>query len=71
MKRRKVPLSTLIDVRRELAYLYRRVDAGQIGSGDAAKRAYLLAQVSDAIAKSEIEPRLREIEELAKAQGLL
>lgn len=60
---RRIDLSTLRDVRLELAYLYRQIDAGKIASQDATRRAYILRQIADVLTVAEIERRLEQLEE--------
>ncbi len=59
---RRIDLSSLRDVRLELAHLYRRIDAGEITSQDGTRRAYVLRQIADVLTLTEIERRLEELE---------
>jgi hypothetical protein len=68
---RRIDLSTLKDVRLELAYLYRQIDAGKIPSQDGTRRAYVLRQIADVITITELERRLEELEERHASRGLL
>ncbi len=67
--RRRIDLSSLRDVRIELAAVYRKIDAGEIESSDGSRRAYVLKTIGDIIELSELERRIAELEE-RKAAGL-
>lgn len=60
---RRIDLSSLRDVRLELAALYRRIDAGEIKSQDGTRRAYVLRQIADILALTELERRVAELEQ--------
>lgn len=60
---RRIDLSSLRDVRVELAALYRRIDSGEIESQDGSRRAYVLRTIADIIALAELERRIEELEE--------
>lgn len=60
---RRIDLSSLRDVRLELAALYRRIDAGEIKSQDGTRRAYVLRQIADILALAELERRVEELEQ--------
>lgn len=60
---RRIDLSSLRDVRLELAYLYRQIDGGKITSQDGTRRAYVLRQIADVLTITEIERRIEELEE--------
>lgn len=59
---RRIDLSSLRDVRIELAALYRKMDSGEIESTDGSKRAYVLKTIADVITVGEIERRIDELE---------
>jgi hypothetical protein len=61
--KRRIDLSNIRDCRLELAALYRRVDAGELDSGEANKRAWLVRQIGDLIVAFDIEKRLEALEE--------
>jgi hypothetical protein len=61
-RRLRLPLSTALDVRRELARLYRGMKAGQIAPGDGTKLAYVLNILRQTIEASDIEQRLEALE---------
>jgi hypothetical protein len=65
---RRIDLSTMRDVRLELAYLYRQIDAGKIASQDGTRRAYILRQIADVLTVAEIERRLESLEERQAAK---
>lgn len=61
-RRRPVRLATLRDVVKELAHLYRQVDAGNMPSDEGTRRAYLLYQLRGAMEAQVIEDRLGSLE---------
>ena len=61
---RRIDLSTLRDVRLELAALYRKMDRGDIKSQEGTRRAYVLKMIADVIALAELERRVEELEQL-------
>jgi hypothetical protein len=65
---RRIDLSTLRDVRLELAALYRRMDSGELESQDGTRRAYVLRIIQDVIVSAELERRLIELEERHEEQ---
>ena len=60
---RRIDLSTLRDVRLELAAVYRKMDSGEIESQDGTRRAYVLKTIHDVIVSAELERRIVELEE--------
>lgn len=60
---RRIDLSTLRDVRLELAAVYRKMDSGEIESQDGTRRAYVLKTIHDVIVSAELERRIIELEE--------
>ena len=60
---RRIDLSTLKDVRLELAAVYRKMDSGEIESQDGTRRAYVLKTIHDVIVSAELERRIDELEE--------
>jgi hypothetical protein len=59
---RRVDLSSLRDVRLELAALYRKMDSGEIRSQEGTRRAYVLKLIADVIAQTELEKRIEDLE---------
>lgn len=59
---RRIDLSTLRDVRLELAAVYRKMDIGAIESQDGTRRAYVLKTIHDVIVSAELEKRIEELE---------
>lgn len=59
---RRIDLSSLRDVRLELAYLYRKMDSGEIKSQDGTRRAFVLKTLHDVIVSAELERRLEALE---------
>src|SRR5438045_6888329 len=59
---RRIDLSNLRDVRLELAYLYRKMDSGEIKSQDGTRRAFVLKTLHDVIVSAELERRLEALE---------
>lgn len=66
-EKRRIDLSTLRDVRLELAAVYRKMDAGEIESADGTKRAYVLRQIADVIELAELEKRIQDLEDRQEA----
>ena len=60
---RRIDLANLRDVRLELAYVYRQIDAGVLRAEEGTRRAYVLKTIGDIIATAELEARLQELEE--------
>lgn len=60
---RRIDLSSLRDVRLEMAAVYRLVDAGTISSQDGSRRVFMLRQIADVIVNAELERRVAELEE--------
>ena len=63
---RRIDLSTLRDVRLELAAVYRKMDANEIESQEGTRRAYVLKTIHDVIVSAELERRITELEERQK-----
>jgi len=72
---RRIDLSTLRDVRVEMAKVYRRMDCGDIETAEGSKLVYVLRQIGDIIEMSDIERRIEAIEErqalISGGRGLL
>ena len=66
---RRIDLSTLRDVRLELAAVYRKLDAGEIETQDATRRAYVLKTIHDVIVSAELERRITDLEERQALPG--
>lgn len=64
---RRIDLSSLKDIRLELAAVYRKMDGGEIESQDGTRRAYVLKTIHDVIVSAELERRIQDLEE---RQGL-
>lgn len=64
---RRIDLSSLRDIRLELAAVYRKMDANEIESQEGTRRAYVLKTIHDVIVSAELERRIAELEE---RQGL-
>jgi hypothetical protein len=60
---RRIDLSTLRDVRIELARVYRSMVAGEIQTAEGTKLAYVLGRIADIIAEADLEKRIAELEE--------
>jgi hypothetical protein len=60
---RRIDLSSLRDVRLELAAVYRKMDSGEIESQDGTRRAYVLKTIHDVIVSAELERRIDDLEE--------
>ena len=59
---RRFDLSSLRDVRLELAAVYRLMDSGSIPSQEGTRRAYVLKMIHDVIVSAELERRIIELE---------
>ena len=66
---RRIDLSTLRDVRLELAMVYRKIDANEIESQEGTRRAYVLKTIHDVIVSAELERRITELEERQALPG--
>lgn len=62
----KARLSTVKEIRLELARLYRETKAGHINPADAAKLAFILDRVRVCIVDHELEARVLELELLSE-----
>jgi hypothetical protein len=60
---RRIDLSTLRDVRLEMARVYRMMDAGELEDAAGTKRIYALDGIGKIITVSEIERRIQELED--------
>lgn len=63
-------LSSLKDVRLEMAYIYRRMENNVIETPDGSKLIFALRQIGDIITMSEFEERIQELEARHEAQRL-
>ncbi len=59
---RRIDLSSLRDVRLELAAVYRLMDSGGIPSQEGTRRAYVLKMIGDVLVSAELERRIIELE---------
>jgi hypothetical protein len=66
---RRIDLSSLRDVRLELAAVYRKMDSGEIESQEGTGRAYVLKIIQEVIVHAELERRLIELEERHAQRG--
>lgn len=62
---RRIDLSSLRDVRLEMANVYREVDGGRVESQDGSRRVYILRQIADVLINAELERRVAELEQRA------
>jgi hypothetical protein len=67
---RAIKLSSLRDVRLELAHVYRKMDAGELEGAEGTKRAYVLRQIHDVIVSAELERRIQELEDRQGSGGM-
>lgn len=58
----KLNLSNLRDVRLEMAAVYRDVKRGTLDSRDGSRRVYILRQIGDILAITELERRVEQLE---------
>jgi hypothetical protein len=72
---RRIDLSTLRDIRLEMAAVYRRMNSGEIETAEGTKLVYVLRQIGDIIEMADIERRIEAIEErqalISSGRGLL
>lgn len=66
---RRIDLSTLRDVRLELAAVYRKMDSKEIESQEGTRRAYVLKTIHDVIVSAELERRITELEAQGAVSG--
>ena len=59
---RRIDLSSLRDIRLELAAVYRLMDSGGIPSQEGTRRTYVLKALHDIIVSAELERRIMELE---------
>jgi hypothetical protein len=60
---RRIDLSSLRDVRLEMAAVYRRLDGAEIETHEATRRVYILGEIAKVITVAELERRILELEE--------
>jgi len=61
-KRMRLPLTTLIHVRDEMARCYRQMKAGDMDSAEGSKRVYVLSQIGKVIEGALLEKRIEALE---------
>ena len=66
---RRIDLSSLRDVRLELAAVYRLMDSGSIPSQEGTRRAYVLKLIHDVVISAELERRIIELENQQSRPG--
>jgi hypothetical protein len=66
---RRIDLSSLRDVRLEMAHVYREVEAGRLKSQEGTRRVYILRQIGDIIVAAELEKRVIDLEERYEQRG--
>ena len=66
---RRIDLSSLKDIRLELAAVYRKMDGGEIESQDGTRRAYVLKTIHDVIVSADLERRIQDLEERQRLPG--
>jgi hypothetical protein len=59
---RRIDLSSLRDVRLELAHVYRQIDSGEIPSQEGTRRAYVLKTIAEIIEVADLERRVAQLE---------
>lgn len=58
----RLKLSSLKDVRLEMAAVYRSVKGGQLDDNAGSKRVFMLRQIADVITQAELEKRIEDLE---------
>lgn len=66
---RRIDLSSLRDVRLEMARVYRMMDAGEIEDASGTKKIYALEGIGKIITVAEIERRIQELEDRQAGNG--
>jgi len=61
---RRIDLATLVDVRQEMARVYRAMKSGRIASQDGTRLCYVLSQIGKLIVEGELEARVEALERL-------
>lgn len=69
-RRLRLPLQTSLDVRREMARVYRSMRAGELSTQDGGRMANVLNLLRLAIETSDLERRLEHLESTQEAEKL-
>ena len=64
-RRQRLPLSSLEEVAREMARVYRGARSGEIAVSDATKLAFILSTLAKALEAVQFEARITALEELS------
>ena len=67
---RRIDLSSLRDIRLELAAVYRLMDSGSIPSQEGTRRAYILKILHEVLVSAELERRIIELENQQPRLGM-
>jgi hypothetical protein len=68
-KQRRIPLKTLRQVHREMAYCYRDNVAGRLESNELAKRIYALDRIGNAVQMAELERQVQDLQARLMSRG--
>lgn len=68
---RRIDLSSLRDVRLEIAAVYRAEDCGDIDTHRATRKVWMLRELANVITLAELEKRIQELEERQAGAGAL
>jgi len=69
-KLRRIPLKTLRQVHREMAYCYRDNVAGKLESNELAKRIYALDRILNAVQVAELEKMIADLQARLSLRGV-
>jgi hypothetical protein len=64
-----IDLARIVDVRREMARIYRGMKGGEIDAGTGAKLVWVLSQIGSMIELEEFERRITKLEDRQRAGG--
>ena len=64
-KRYRVKLDTLLDVRKEMAKVYREARSGLIDNADGTKQIWMLAAIGKVIVEYDLERRIDALEDMS------
>jgi len=65
----QIKLNTVSEVRREAARVYRDCRQGRLDTADGSRLSYMLASIAKMIETSELEQRIRKLEEATDAHN--
>ena len=63
---RRIDLATLVDVRQEMARVYRGMKSGRLASQDGTRLCYVLSQIGKLIIEGDLDARVEALEKLSR-----